>query len=70
LFLWFLDLDFFLLFFLFVFRLPSALLPRLRTLLLFLSSWKRIFFLLFLPVDPLDVLLVVAVRSSARGTTF
>jgi hypothetical protein len=33
-------------------------------LLFFLSRWKRIFFLLFLPVDPLEVLLVVAVRSS------
>jgi hypothetical protein len=67
---WFLDLVFFLLFFLFFFRLPLALLPRLGILLLFLSCWKRIFFLLFLPVDPLDVLLVVAVRSSARGTAF
>jgi hypothetical protein len=38
--------------------------------LFFLSRWKRIFFLLFLPVDPLEVLLVVAVRSSARGTAF
>jgi hypothetical protein len=70
LFLWFLDLYVFLLFFLFVFRLPSALLPRLGTLILFLSRMKRIFFLLFLPVDPLEVLLVVAVRSSARGTAF
>jgi hypothetical protein len=68
--LWFLDLYVFLLFFLFVFRLPSALLPRLGTLLLFLSRLKRIFFLLFLPVNLLKVLLVVAVRSSARGTTF
>jgi hypothetical protein len=65
-FLWFLDLDFFLLFFLFVFRLPFALLSRLGILLLFLSRWKWIFFLLFLPVNPLDVLLVVAVRSSTR----
>jgi hypothetical protein len=63
--LWFLDLDFFLLFFLLVFRLPLALLPHLGILLLFLSRLKRIFFLLFLPVDPLEVLLVVAVRSSA-----
>jgi hypothetical protein len=68
--LWFLDLDFFLLFFLFVFRLPLALLTRLGILLLFLSRMKRIFFLLFLPVNPLEVLLVVAVRSSARGTAF
>jgi hypothetical protein len=76
--LWFLDLWLCLLFFLFVFvfRLPSALLARLGTLLLFLSRLKRIFFLLFLLVDPSKVLLVVvlvvpvAVRSSARGATF
>jgi hypothetical protein len=68
LFLWFLDLGLCLLFFLFVFRLPSALLARLGTLLLFLSRLKRILFLLF--VDSREVLLVVAVRSSARGTTF
>jgi hypothetical protein len=76
LFLWFLDLGLCLLFFLYVFRLPSALLDRLGTLLLFLSRLKRILFLLFLLVDSREVLLVVvfvvavAVRSSARGTTF
>jgi hypothetical protein len=47
------------------------LLPvKVTFLLFFLSRWKRIFFLLFLPVDPLEVLLVVAVFSSARGTAF
>jgi hypothetical protein len=66
--LWFLDLVFFLLFFLFFLRMPLALLPRLGILLLFLSRWKRIFLLLLLAVNPLEVLLVVAVRSSARGT--
>jgi hypothetical protein len=78
LFLWFLDLGLCLLFFLFffVFRLPSALLARLGTLLLFLSRLKRIFFLLFLLVNSREVLLfvvfvvAVAVRSSVRGTTF
>jgi hypothetical protein len=65
--LWFLDLVFCLLFFLIFFRMPLALLPRLGILLLFMSRWKRIF-LLLLAVDPLEVLLVVAVRSSARGT--
>jgi hypothetical protein len=68
--LWFLDLGLCLLFFLFVFRLPSALLARLGALLLFLSKLKPILFLLFLLVDSREVLLVVAVRSNARGTTF
>jgi hypothetical protein len=70
---WFLGLVFFLL--LFLFRLPLALLPRLGILFLFLCIWKWIFYLLFLLVDTLDVLLpatcsslVIAVRSSARGT--
>jgi hypothetical protein len=72
---WFLDLVFFLLVFFFLFRLLLALLPRLGILFLFLCFWKWIFFLLFLLVDTFDVLLpgtcsflVVAVRSSARGT--
>jgi hypothetical protein len=72
---WFLDLVFFLLFFLF--RLLVALLPRLGILFLFLCSLKWIFLLLFLLVDTFDVLLpgtcyflVVAVCSSARRTVF
>jgi hypothetical protein len=73
--LWFLDLVFFLLLFLFLFRLLVALLPRLGILFLFLCSWKWIFLLLFLLVNTFNVLLpgtcyflVVVVRPSARGT--
>jgi hypothetical protein len=39
-------------------------------LLFFLSRRRSIFLLLFLPVNPLEVLLVIAVGSSARGTAF
>jgi hypothetical protein len=73
--LWFLDLVFFLLLFLFLFRLLVALLPRLGIHFLFLCSWKWIFLLLFLLVDTFDVLLpgtcyflFVVVCPSARGT--
>jgi hypothetical protein len=71
--LWFLDLVFSRL--LFLFRLLVALLPCLGILFFFLCSWKWIFFLLFLLVDTFDVLLpgicsflVVVACPSVRGT--